>query len=59
MKYDPEYYSYKFSNDEIRVILQSMMCSLANDRVLVCDDKETIKNLTDHPQSVVCVDYCN
>jgi hypothetical protein len=54
MRYDPEYNSYKFSNDEIRVIVQSMMCSLANDSILECVDKETIKNLTNNLQSVVC-----
>jgi hypothetical protein len=59
MRYDPEYNSYKFSNDEIRVIVQSMMCSLANDSILECVDKETIKNLTNNLQSVVCADYCN
>ena len=59
MKYDPEYNSYKFSNDEMLLILQSMMYSLANDRTLLCAEKETIKSLTNNLQNSVCVDYCN
>lgn len=57
MKFDPEYNSYTFSNDEILTILQSMNYSLAINRSLLCAEKDAIKSLLSGFKSSVCVNY--
>ncbi len=58
MKYDPEYNSYRFSPDELNVIVQCLKFYSKNspgeqEKVIVV----IIKNLIEHLKNSVCVPY--